>query len=113
MFAAVPVADVIITNPTHYAVALQYDAAIMDAPKVVAKGVDHMAKRIRDVAEENDILIIENPPVARALYAAVEIDSEVPYEHYKAVAEIIGYVMKLRGGRAAQRYIPDQTRAAS
>lgn len=97
MMAAVPTADVVVTNPTHYAVALSYDMAAMQAPKLVAKGVDHIARRIREVAEENDIPVIENPPVARALHATVELDEEIPPEHYKAVAEIIGYVMRLRG----------------
>ena len=95
--AAVPEADVVVTNPTHYAVALNYKMDDMPAPKLVAKGVDFLAQRIREVAEENDVPVVENPPLARALYAAVEIDEEIPEEHYKAVAEIIGYVMRLRG----------------
>ena len=97
MMAAVPEADVVVTNPTHYAVALNYKMDDMPAPKLVAKGVDFLAQRIREVAEENDVPVVENPPLARALYAAVEIDEEIPEEHYKAVAEIIGYVMRLRG----------------
>ncbi len=97
MMASVPEADVVITNPTHYAVALSYKMNDMQAPRLVAKGVDSLAFRIREVAEENDIAIVENPPLARALYAVVEIDQEVPSEHYMAVAEIIGYVMRLRG----------------
>ena len=97
MMAAVPTADVVVTNPTHFAVALVYDMKTMQAPKLVAKGIDHMALRIRKVAEENDVIVMENPPIARALYAAVELDDEIPPEHYKAVAEIIGYVMRLRG----------------
>jgi flagellar biosynthetic protein FlhB len=99
MMAAVPKADVVITNPTHFAVALQYDQATMEAPKLVAKGTDLVAHRIRDLAAEHNVPIVENPPVARALYAAVDVDREVPPEHYKAVAEIIGYVMKLRKGQ--------------
>jgi flagellar biosynthetic protein FlhB len=95
MMAAVPKASVIITNPTHYSVALQYDRG-MSAPVCVAKGVDHLAFKIRDVAREHDIPIVENGPLARALYATVEIDGEIPVEHYHAVAEIIGYVMGLR-----------------
>ncbi|MEO3429467.1 flagellar biosynthesis protein FlhB [Pelagibius sp. CAU 1746] len=98
MMAAVPEADVVITNPTHYAVALKYDQRTMEAPRVVAKGVDNVALRIRAVAEENDVAVVENPPVARALHASVEIDQEIPPEHYKAVAEIIGYVMRLKKG---------------
>ncbi len=98
MMAAVPEADVVITNPTHFAVALKYDQATMEAPKLLAKGVDNIALKIREVAEENEIPIVENPPVARALHASVEIDQEIPPEHYKAVAEIIGYVMNLKRG---------------
>lgn len=97
MMAAVPKADVVITNPTHYAVALKYDLDAMSAPILVAKGTDLVAKRIRDLADEHDVPIVENPPVARALFAAVELDQEIPPEHYKAVAEIIGYVMRLKG----------------
>lgn len=97
MMAAVPKADVVITNPTHFAVALEYKMDEMAAPKVVAKGIDTLALRIRQVAEENDVPIVENPPLARALYAAVELDEEIPPEHFKAVAEVIGYVMRLRG----------------
>lgn len=101
MMAEVPKSDVIITNPTHFAVALKYDQSSMAAPKLVAKGTDLVAHRIRDLAAEHNIPIVENPPVARALYAAVDLDREIPPEHYKAVAEIIGYVMKLKKGQAA------------
>lgn len=104
MMAAVPKADVVVTNPTHYAVALQYDAAEMGAPKLVAKGVDHLAARIRELAKENGVPIVENPPLARAIYATVEVNQEIPGEHYKAVAEIIGYVMKLKGEAARKRF---------
>jgi flagellar biosynthetic protein FlhB len=100
MIAAVQKASVIITNPTHFAVALQYDVDKMAAPVVVAKGVDFLAKRMRQVAEAHDVPIVENPPLARALHAAVEVDQEIPAEHYKAVAEVIGYVMRLKGTRA-------------
>jgi flagellar biosynthetic protein FlhB len=100
MMAAVPMADVIVTNPTHYAVALKYDPEAMNAPVLVAKGADLVAKRIRDLATEHDVPIVENPPLARALYATVELDQEVPPEHYKAVAEVIGYVMRLKGNIA-------------
>ena len=96
MMQAVPTADVVVTNPTHYAVALKYDMETMAAPVCVAKGQDNIALKIRDVAEENDVVIMENPPVARALYATVEIDQQVPPEHYQAVAEIISYVYKLK-----------------
>lgn len=97
MMQSVPKSDVVITNPTHFAVALKYDMDAMGAPTVVAKGVDHVARRIREVAEENDVPIVENPPLARALHAAVDIDQEIPTEHYKAVAEVIGYVMRQKG----------------
>jgi flagellar biosynthetic protein FlhB len=95
MMAAVPQASVVITNPTHYAIALQYDRG-MNAPVCLAKGTDNIALKIREVAAAHDIPVVENPPLARALHATVEIDEEVPPEHYKAVAEVIGYVMKLR-----------------
>jgi len=97
MMAAVPTASVIITNPTHYAVALRYERD-MAAPVCVAKGVDLIALKIREVAAEHSIPLIENVPLARALYASVEIDDEIPVEHYQAVAEVIGYVMRLRRG---------------
>ncbi|GAB4175682.1 MAG: flagellar biosynthesis protein FlhB [Thalassobaculales bacterium] len=96
MMAAVPKATVVVTNPTHYAVALHYRAQDMSAPKLVAKGVDLIAQKIREVAGEAGVPIVENPPVARALYAAVDIDEEIPPEQYKAVAEIISFVMKSR-----------------
>ena len=97
MMSKVPEADVVITNPTHYAVALKYDAGEMEAPRVLAKGVDKVAARIRAVAEENKIPLVENPALARALFATVDLDEEVPPEHYRAVAEIISYVMGLKG----------------
>ena len=97
MMAAVPGASVVITNPTHYAVALKYEMGAAGAPTVVAKGSDLVALRIREVAEENGVPVVENPPLARALHASVRIDQEIPAEHYKAVAEIIGYVFRLKG----------------
>ncbi|RAU20187.1 flagellar biosynthesis protein FlhB [Paramagnetospirillum kuznetsovii] len=97
MMAAVPQADVVVTNPTHFAVALKYDMDAMSAPVLVAKGADLIALRIRELADENEVPIVENPPLARALFATVELDQEVPPEHYKAVAEVISYVMKLKG----------------
>ena len=97
MTAAVPDADVIITNPTHFAVALKYELDEMDAPVLLAKGQDFLALKIREIAEEHNIPIVENPPIARALYAGVEVDQEIPPEHFKAVAEIIGYVFRLNG----------------
>jgi flagellar biosynthesis protein FlhB len=95
MMAAVPKASVIITNPTHYAIALKYEKG-MAAPVCVAKGVDLMALKIREVAGEHRVPIVENPPLARALHKVVEIDDEVPEEHYRAVAEVIGMVLRLR-----------------
>lgn len=97
MIAAVPEATVVITNPTHFAVALKYESGKMAAPICVAKGVDALALRIREVAKEHDVPVVENPPLARALHAAVDIDEAIPPEHYKAVAQVIGYVMRLTG----------------
>ena len=101
MMAQVPQATVVVANPTHYAVALKYENG-MSAPICLAKGIDAIALKIREIAEENDIPVVENPPLARSLHAGVEIDQEVTPEHYKAVAEVIGYVMRLKakmGGR--------------
>lgn len=99
MMAAVKDATVLIMNPTHFAVALKYDGAATAAPLCVAKGVDDTALRLRAVAEENGVPVVENPPLARALYAAVEIDAEIPVEHYAAVAKVIGFVMGRTGKR--------------
>lgn len=96
MMANVPRADVVITNPTHYAVAIEYKHQAMDVPVLLAKGVDTVALRIRELAEEHEIPIIENPPLARALHASVEIDEEIPPDHYQAVAEVISYILKLK-----------------
>ena len=93
----VPTADVIVTNPTHYAIALKYDSSEMRAPKVVAKGADFMAMRIRQIANMHDIPIVERKPLARALFAAVEVGQEIPSEHYAAVAEILAYVYRISG----------------
>ncbi len=97
MMANVPKADVIITNPTHYAVALKYDAAKMPAPIVLAKGADVVAGRIREIAGKHKIPILRNPPLARILYDTTDIDDPIPVEHYQAVAKIIGYVYRLKG----------------
>jgi flagellar biosynthetic protein FlhB len=99
MMQAVPKADVVITNPTHYAVALKYDAGAMDAPTMVAKGVDAIAERIKQIAKENNVPVVENAILARALYGSMEIDQTIPRDHYKAVAEVISYVFKLKGKR--------------
>src|ERR1700688_2339357 len=102
MMQKVPKAAVIITNPTHYAIALEYERG-MEAPICVAKGVDAVALKIREVGAEHSIPIVENPPLARALHASVDIDDEIPVEHYHAVAEVIGYVMGLRRGLSGRR----------
>jgi flagellar biosynthetic protein FlhB len=95
MMANVPNATVVITNPTHFAVALKYDKDT-PAPICVAKGADDVAFRIREMAKEHDVPIVENPPLARALFAAVDIDDAIPTEHFKAVAQVIGFVMRMR-----------------
>jgi flagellar biosynthetic protein FlhB len=106
MISAVPDADVVITNPTHYAVAIEYKHGQMDVPRLLAKGVDSVALKIREVATEHNVPIVENPPLARALHAGVELEEEVPPEFYKAVAEVIGYVMKLeRAGIQARKKV--------
>ena len=96
MMAAVPTATVVITNPTHYAVALAYDRAKQSAPRVVAKGMDEVAARIRAMATQHGVPLMANPPLARALHT-LELEAEVPAEHFQAVAEIIAYVWRLRG----------------
>jgi flagellar biosynthetic protein FlhB len=101
MMATVPKADVVITNPTHFAVALAYDQATMKAPKVVAKGQDLVALRMRELAEENDVPVVENPPLARALYSSCELEKEIPVAHYEAVAKVISYVYQLKKKKIA------------
>ncbi len=96
MMDDVPSADVIITNPTHYAVCLKYIPGENNVPIVVAKGVDHLAKRIKDIGYEHNIEIIENKPLARALYASVDVGNQIPEELYQSVAEILAYVFKLK-----------------
>jgi flagellar biosynthetic protein FlhB len=95
MMKAVPKAAVVLTNPTHYAVALAYERGTKSAPRLVAKGADEVAERIRDIAREHRVPIIANPPLARALFR-IEIDTEIPPEHFRAVAEIIAYVWRMR-----------------
>ncbi|WP_455715734.1 flagellar biosynthesis protein FlhB [Anaerosporobacter sp.] len=96
MMNAIPNADVVITNPTHFAVALQYDRESSSAPMVVAKGADYMAQKIKDIARENKVEIVENKPLARMLYFNVEIDQEIPQELYQMVAEILAYVYRVK-----------------
>jgi flagellar biosynthetic protein FlhB len=96
MFEQLQTADAVITNPTHYAVALGYEQGKMAAPVVLAKGVDHMALKIREIGEAHKVPIVENPPLARTLYAAVDVDEPIKAEHYTAVAQVIGYVMRLK-----------------
>ncbi|KZC98847.1 flagellar biosynthesis protein FlhB [Oceanibaculum pacificum] len=115
MMAAVPSATVVITNPTHYAVALKYERDSMEAPMLVAKGVDAVALRIRELAEESGVPIVENPPVARLLFATVELDQEIKAEQYQAVAEIITYVFRMdrdRGGGGGRTVAQGANRAA-
>lgn len=100
MMAAVPEASVVVTNPTHFAVALKYEPGKTEAPMIVAKGADLLARRIREIATEHKVPIVENPPLARALYKA-EIDQPIPIDHYRAVAEIISYIMRLKEGLQA------------
>ena len=100
MIQAVPTASVVVMNPTHFAVALRYEPGETPAPICVAKGMDAIALKIREVAEANNIPVIEDPPLARALYAAVEVDETIPREHYTAVAKVIGFIM---GRRASSR----------
>lgn len=99
MMSAVPDADVVITNPTHYAVAMKYDNEKDEAPKIVAKGIDFIAHKIKELAMEHDVPIIENPALARALYEQVEIEEKLPQEFYKTLAEIFSYVYELKNKR--------------
>ncbi len=96
MMQAVPRATVVVTNPTHYAVALEWDEVKMDAPVVTAKGADLVAKRIRDIAREHGVAIMENPPLARTLYEKVELDQPIPPNLYAAVAQVIAFIYKLK-----------------
>jgi flagellar biosynthesis protein FlhB len=102
MMAAIPQADVVVTNPTHFAVVLQYDGS-HPAPIVVAKGQDLVAKQIRRIAEENDVPIVPDPPLARALHKSVEIGQQIPAELYAAVAQVLAFVYKMAGRRRAAR----------
>ncbi|MBW5444559.1 flagellar biosynthesis protein FlhB [Cohnella sp. CFH 77786] len=101
MMQEVPKADVVITNPTHFAVALQYDGTKMEAPVVVAKGQDYLALRIREIARKHDVVIMENKPLARALYERSEVGDSIPADLFQAVAEVLAYVYRLKGRRRA------------
>jgi flagellar biosynthetic protein FlhB len=97
MMAEVPKADVVITNPTHYAVAIRYDKTKDEAPRVVAKGVDNLALKIKEIAREAGVMIVENPPLARELYKSVDVDEVIPPKLYKAVAEVLAFVYRSKG----------------
>ena len=99
MMSAVPKADVVVANPTHYAIALSYDISKAPAPQVVAKGVDYVAFKIREIAEANGVPVVENPPLARTLYKIVPLDGMVPAELYVAVAEVLAFVYKTNKGK--------------
>lgn len=104
----VPKADVVVTNPTHYAVALQYDRNTMSAPIVVAKGKGFLALRIRAIAKESGVPVLERKPLARALYGSTEVGSQIPYELFKAVAEVLAYVYKLKNPFRKQTQVARQ-----
>ena len=108
MLAAVPKADLVVMNPTHYAVALRYDESSMGAPRVVAKGLDLLAFKIRDIATESKVPVLEAPPLARALYANCEVDQEVPLALYSAVAQVLAYVFQLKAALAGRSALPGQ-----
>lgn len=97
MMESVPEADVVITNPTHLAIALRFDSEKMIAPRVMAKGADHVAERIRKIASENNVPLVENKPLAQALYRMVDLGEYIPAELYRAVAEVLAYVYRLKG----------------
>ncbi len=108
MMTKVPDSTVVITNPTHYAVALYYEQGETPAPICLAKGVDAVALRIRELAKENEVPIVEDPPLARALYATAELDEEIPVDHFKAVARVIGYVLSLSNAQGRAQYRPSE-----
>jgi flagellar biosynthetic protein FlhB len=101
MLQDVPQADVVIANPTHFAVALKYDPGKMDAPLVLAKGPDELAKKIKEIAKEHNVPIVERPELARALYASVEVGQPVPEQLFVAVAEVLAMIYRLRRKRRA------------
>ncbi len=101
MMHAVPKADVVVTNPTHYAIAIKYDAEVMSAPKVVAKGKDLIAQKIKQIATENNVPIVEDKPLAQLLYRTVDIDEQIPPELFKAVAQILAYIYRMKKVKSA------------
>ena len=105
MMQNVPSADVVIRNPTHYAIAIQYEAGKNSAPVVIAKGADFLARKIVEIAEEHQIAIVENKPLARGLYAAVDLDQEIPEEFFKPVAEVLAYVYNLKEKERRRRLV--------
>jgi len=111
MLAAVPRADLVVMNPTHYAVALKYDEAKMAAPRVVAKGADLLALRMRDLARESGVPVLQAPPLARALYAHTEVDREIPARLFGAVAQVLAWVYQVRDAMASGRPLPAQAPA--
>ena len=96
MMQSIPDADVVITNPTHYAVVLKYDNTTGQAPVVVAKGADYLAQKIKEIAKENNVEIVENKPLARMLYSNVDVGNEIPAELYQSVAEVLAYVYRIK-----------------
>lgn len=106
MMDAIPTADVIVTNPTHYAVALKYESGAMRAPKVVAKGVDELALRMRELAGQHRVTLVEAPPLARALYRQAKVDQEIPVKLYAAVAQVLSYVYQLKRWHPARGPMP-------
>jgi flagellar biosynthesis protein FlhB len=108
MMAAVPKADLVVMNPQHYAVALKYDEQAMAAPRVVAKGADLLALRIRDIARQAQVPVLRLPPLARALYAHVEVDREVPTQLFAAVAQVLAYVYQLRAALTGRAPMPGE-----
>jgi flagellar biosynthetic protein FlhB len=113
MMAEIPTADVVVTNPTHFAVALRYQEGTVGAPRVVAKGADLLAARIRELAEDHRIPVLQAPPLARALYRHTELGDEIPAALYSVVAEVLAYVYQLRRYRAADGPPPKQPELAT
>ena len=108
MMEDVPTADVVITNPTHFAVALKYDDGRMGAPKVVAKGKNLIAARIREIAEENKVPLFSAPPLARALYRSTKVGQDIPAGLYTAVAQVLAYIFRLRDGFKLGQQMPQK-----